>query len=395
VAIGLAGLALGGCQINAIDLAQALRGRGHAVFVFGFVDDQVRHSVIPYAEANGVEVELLPAGGLRATARQMSVLAEAHRTDVVHVFGPWLGPAAAVASTTWRERAVVETNWNMENFFWGSPHVPLIVGTGAMAAEARRRRRAAVHLMEPPVNTSVDHPEATTGARFREQHGIGDDELLGVVVSRLDHDMKAEGIEYAIECLRAPELGRLRLVIVGDGDARAALASAAESVNRALGRPAVTLVGPMLHPAPAYAAADVVLGMGGSAIRGLAHGKPVIVLGVNGFALTYRPGSVPHFRENGFYGVDAPEGGVAMLTKELIALLDHQLRRDLGQYGLDEVRDRFGLDAAAASLEAIYRDALSARPSALSRRVTSGILLGRNAAGGARRLIGGGHRGHS
>ena len=65
----------------------------------------------------------------------------------------------------------------------------------------------------------------------------------------------------------------------------------------------------MLDPRPAYAAADIVIGMGGSSLRGMAFGKPTIVVGIGSsrrfFSRDERPllhyglyGEVPLHSEN-------------------------------------------------------------------------------------------------
>ncbi len=381
ISIGLAGLQLGGCQINAIDLARALRGRGHDVAVFAVRDDRVAVPVTPYAQSAGFDVELVDDGTTtRQTARAISRVADRHRADVVHVFAPWLGRIAAVASASWRsERVCVETNWNMENAFWGSPRVPLIVGTGTMQAEARGRVSDA-HLMEPPVDLAADHPDPAAGAAFRAEHGIGPGELVLSIVTRVDREMKGEGILRAIAAVVALDRPGLRLVVVGDGDALEHVREVAAGANSRLGRPAILLTGAMLDPRPAYAAADVVLGMGGSAIRGLAHGKPVIVLGADGFALTYEASAVAHFRREGFYGSGSTTPPVGHLASLVADLAGNPGRRvELGSFGLLEAQTRFGLEAAAGSLESIYHSALERRPSRPVRVYHARRVLAREA----------------
>jgi hypothetical protein len=369
IAIGLAGLQLGGCQINAVDLARSLRARGHAVSMFAVRDDAVKLSIAPYAGDAGFAIELIDGdGGLSGIARQLSQLSSRHEAEVVHVFAPWLGRIASVASIGWSRRVAIETNWNMSNSFTGSPHMPLIVGTGNMVDEARRRRPGPVYLMEPPIDVTKDRPDAAAGARFRERHGIEAQETLIVMVTRVDTAMKSESILLSIAAVAQLKDGRVRFAIVGDGDARELAEEAARRVNSALGRPAVILTGAMAEPHEAYAAADVVLGMGGSAIRGLAHGKPVIVVGEGGFSAPYSPEMVPHFRAEGFYGVGtgtaAPDRLAAQLT-ELVT--DSDARRSLGSFGLTEAVQRFALEPATDALEEIYEDALRRRPDGLTR----------------------------
>ncbi|MFD6176659.1 glycosyltransferase family 4 protein [Isoptericola sp. NPDC060282] len=387
IVVGLAGLALGGCQINAVDLARTLRARGHDVQVVAFRDDDVAVSVLPYARAHDVDVEVLePGRGLRGDARALARAAARHRADVVHVFAPWLGRVLAVSSVGWGARAGVETNWYMENHFWGSPRVPLVVGTGEMRQEAARRLAAPVHLMEPPVDLDTDRPDPARGAAFRAEHGVTDDQTLVVMVTRLDQEMKAEGVRQAVAAVAALDDPGVRLVVVGDGDAYDDVAAEAARVDERLGRRAVTLPGALVDPHPAYAAADVVLGMGGSAIRALAHGTALVVVGEQGYARTYEPSSVAEFERQGFYGT----GGAADPVRALAALVD-ELHRDpgrraaLGELGLRTARERYGLQAAATTLEQVYREALATRPSGALRLADAATVLGRAALGRAAR----------
>lgn len=363
IVIGLAGLQFGGCQINAVDLARVLRSGGHDVTLFAVRDDAVVSTIIPYAQRAGFEIEMLDGSGLRRIARGIARISDAHAADVVHVFAPWLNRPVAVASAAWSRRVCIETNWNMENAFWGSPYIPLIVGTGAMVEEASLRRAAAVHLMEPPVDLAADRPDPDAGAAFRVRFGIAPDETLAVIVSRVDRAMKAEGILRTIEAVARLDAPRLTLVVVGDGDALKEVRHAAAAANARLGRAAVRAVGSMEDPRGAYAAADFVLGMGGSAIRALAHGKPLIVLGEGGFSAIYEPDTVAHFRREGFYGIGVdgdPVDRLAALVRELAE--DPRRRDELGAFGLDHAMRRFGLEASADALVGIYREALASPP---------------------------------
>ena len=387
IVIGLEGLALGGCPINAIDLARTLRRRGHRLAVFA-IDEPVKVSLLPYAERAGFEVTLLPtrASG-PSRALQIHRFASAENADVIHVFGPWLGPAAWAAAAFGARRTATVTNWTMENVSYTPSGMPMIVGTRGLQREAESTHRGPVPLMEPPVDLDADRPDPAAGAAFRRQHGLRDDEIVAVSVSRLDSDLKAEGIGYAIDALAQLDLPALRLVIVGDGNAQDILHRHAEAVNSSLGRQAVILTGAMIDPRAAYDAADVTLGMGGSAIRCLAHGKPLVVLGLNGFARTFAPATIDYFYDAGFFGEEGGTDPIMHLAGEIQALLSLRRRQELGRFGLAEVRLRFGLEAGADKLEAIYRTALAAIPPLPQRIGTGGRTLVRMSANEAKKAL--------
>lgn len=385
IAIGLEGLALGGCPINAIDLSRTLRRRGHRVAVFA-IDEKVKVSLLPYAERAGFEVTLLPAraSGLSRTL-QIHRFANAVRADVIHVFGPWLGPSAWAAAAFNARRTAAVTNWTMENVNYIPAGMPMIVGTRGLQREAETAHRGPVPLLEPPVDLESDFPDPVAGSAFRRQYGVREDEILAVTVSRLDSDLKAEGIARAIDAVAHLDLPTLRLVIVGDGNAQDILQRRAAAVNATLGRQAVLLAGAMIDPRAAYDAADLTLGMGGSAIRSLAHGKPLIVLGLDGFARTFTPDSISYFYEAGFFGEKGGADPVGHLAAEIQALLPAAMRQQLGGFGLGEVRQRFGLEAGADKLESIYRTALADVPSVSGRISRGGRTLGKMSANEAKK----------
>lgn len=376
VLIGLEGLALGGCPINALDLGRTLRDRGHRVTVFA-IDQDVKVSLLPFAEAAGFTPVLLPTdAGLISRARQIRRLAKSVDADVTHVFGPWLGPAASVAMASGRRVAIV-TNWTMTNVFYTPRHTPVVVGTQRLKDELDPRHDGQVYLIEPPVDLSVDVPDPSRGAVFRREWGIAADDLVVVVVGRVDAHMKAESLNYAVQAIRQVNEPRLRLVVVGDGDAFEQIRTVADGVNEDLGRRAVILTGSLLDTRPAYNAADVALGMGGSALRALAHGKPLVVLGEQGFARIFKPATVEYFYDVGFFGETWVENPVEHLTNLLIELFDKERRDVLGRFGLSEVRLRFGLDVGAANLEKIYRSSLEDLPAAGARFATAGAVVAR------------------
>jgi len=185
-----------------------------------------------------------------------------------------------------------------------------------------------------------------------------------VSVSRLALDLKLDALVRAID---AADLlaGRfpLRLVLVGDGPARNALLERAAAINRRWGRPVVTLSGPELDPRPAYAAADVVVGMGSSALRALAIGRPVVVQGEKAFSEVFEPETLEIFLRQGFYGVADDAAGADRLADQLNGLLSNPQRRAmLGRFGRQVVTERFSLDRAVRIQLAIYSQVLSNPP---------------------------------
>src|SRR5262249_31352428 len=154
-----------------------------------------------------------------------------------------------------------------------------------------------------------------------------DNELTAVVVSRLAADLKREGLLAAVRAMGLvdPQL-RLRLLIVGDGPCRDGLQAAADAMNATLRREAGPLTGQLVDPPDAYAAADLVLGMGTSAQKGMAFGKPVIVQGEQGYWETLTPESLPTYLYQNFYGIGDGGDGAPRLASLITALAKDRSR---------------------------------------------------------------------
>ena len=106
----------------------------------------------------------------------------------------------------------------------------------------------------------------------------------------------------------------------------------------------------MADPRPAYAAADIVIGMGGSALRGLAFAKPLIVVGEDGFSELLTPDNVSTFLSQGWYGrgPGSMGAGSSAMRAALQKLIDDpDLRKNLSASSRQLVLDRFSLKGAA------------------------------------------------
>lgn len=353
-------LMVGGSQLNAIELAAAVRDRGHDVSVFAAEPGPLADTVTDLGLDLDVATRLGPRPSL-PVARTLHALCRREHVDLVHAYewppcleaayGPRLLDGVAVGCTV--------MSMAVAPFIPSS--VPLVVGTEQIAAAARTRRSGPVAVIEPPVDTEANHP-GIDPTPFRERYGLGADPIV-VLVSRLAADLKLEGLERAVRAARllaadAP----VRLVIVGDGPARERLDALAAEVNASTGTTTVVLTGELADPRPAYAAGTVLLGMGGSALRAMAFAKPLVVLGERGFALTLAPDTVDTFLWQGFYGLgdgDVRPEGLADLVRPL--LRDPSRRESLGAYARELVEARFSLTAAGSRQEELYR-AWSARP---------------------------------
>ncbi|WP_424627918.1 glycosyltransferase [Bradyrhizobium sp. SYSU BS000235] len=356
---------IGGSQLNAVQLAGAVRDLGHEVIVLsepGPMVDRV-HAL----DLEHIEIPMLRGWPSARIARTLVRVVRDRRIDLVHgyewgpvmeaFFGPKLRCGTPVVGTI----MAMTVEWSFPRA------IHLIVGTEELRETAIAGGRSKITLLEPPVDTDSDDPALVDGREFRKTHGIRDDELLVVIVSRLASALKLEGLLTA--CDAVGELARsqrVRLVIVGGGPMHDQVAAQAAAANATAGRQAVLLAGEMADPRTAYAAADIVIGMGGSALRALAFGKPLIVIGEDGFSEILTPASVSRFLKQGWYGtgpgsLGAGAPALGMALQQLTNSAD--LRRDLSASARQLVIDRFSLHRAAKLQEHIYLSAIDDRTS--------------------------------
>jgi glycosyltransferase involved in cell wall biosynthesis len=362
VLVTLNSLILGGCQINALDLALAAEDHGVRSVVVGFRESMPPDgpSMLDVARDRGTKLLVLDAPMRTSSAAPaLSTVAERYDVDLVHGYGGWdlrpvfLGPAR------WGRRPLVQTVYEMYVPSGVYPHSPLVVGTGYLLDEQRVSHRGLVELISPPVDLSSDSPSHDPQP-FVSEHCSAPGNLRIVIVSRLSSDMKETGIRQTIEAMARLDRPDVDLFIVGNGDAEERLYVAGRAMNERLGRRAVTFCGAMYDPRSAYAAADVVIGMGSSAARALAFGKPLIVCGENGWFRTFTRQSAGMLFRNSFWSDESEPDAVASLSQQLRTLADSApLRADLATFGRKFAESAFGLTTMTERMVDLYQRALA------------------------------------
>lgn len=362
VLVTLNSLTLGGCQLNAVDFAVAAQAHGVRSVIVGYSSTlpEVGPSMLDAAAERGAELTVLdtPTDTI-AAAPALARIADQHGIDLVHAYGGWDLRAAFHGPCRWGRRPLVQTVYEMYVSSQTYAHQPLVVGTGYLVDEQRLIRPGPVDLISPPVDLASDTPDHDPG-EFVRRLDLDPGRRRVVIVSRLASDMKEVGIRHTIEAMA--QLGRddVDLLIVGTGDAEERLRDVGERVNAGLGRRAVTFCGSMHDPRGAYAAADIVVGMGSSAARALAFGKPLIVCGEHGWYRTFTADSAPSLFRNSFWSDESEPDPVPGLALQIRALVDDAgARRDLGRYGREFAEQHFGLELMAERLAGVYERALS------------------------------------
>ena len=366
-------LEVGGTQVNAIELASALRDlHGHEVSIFASPGPMVK-----LIRDRGLRFHAAPEPHLYPSIARMRALRQVvrrERPDIVHAWDWWQCLDAYYGvHLPWRVPLLV-SDMCMSISRLLPRSVPTTFGTPEVVDRARASGRRRVDLLLPPVDVRSNAPGTADPAIFRERFGIAEAELLAVTVSRFDQSLKAESLLRTIDAVRT--LGRtlpLRLVLVGDGALRSVLQRLANEANDELGRHVISLAGGLIDPRIAYASADFVIGMGGSALRSMAFAKPVIVVGANGFAARFTHETASSFYYTGMYGIGDGDEGNSRLAQEIRALADRPGDLPLlGAFSRAFVLEHFALDTAAARLSA-FCEAARREQSPLRTAIVDGV----------------------
>lgn len=368
-------LDVGGAQVNAIDLAVNLRDRyGHDVVYFASPGALAR-----VVERHGLRYLPAPRVTTYPSVRMMQALRAVVRDekpDIIHAWDWYQGLDAFYGvHLPYRTPMLLSDMISGQMMRFLPKRLPTTFGTPEYVDLAKRAGRRRVSLLVPPVDTSENVEAAAKGIAFRQAAGIQNGETLVVTISRLAHTFKSESIARTIEGVA--QLGQefsIRFFVVGDGEASESLKNLATQVNQKLGRPAIVFFGQMVDPRPAYAAADIVVGMGGSALRGMAFEKPVIVVGAGGFSDIFTPLSAPQFLYCGLYGQEIPPRNNDKHFSDLRALIvDLGLRKQLGQFSRRFVIQNFSLEAVTAQLDETLATVVAEGPTPLLASIMDGV----------------------
>ena len=200
---------------------------------------------------------------------QLAALARRRRLDLIHAYEwpPCLD--AYYGATSARRAARLHGARRCRSRRWSRARSRSSWAPRRSATRRGATHRAPVWVLEPPIDVDGDHPgiDGTRVPARRTASATG--RCSSSRVSRLALDLKLDALVDAIDAvdLLAAD-SPVRLAIVGGGPPRRALAARADAVNRALGtRGRDASPGALPDPRAAYAAADVVVGMGSSALR--------------------------------------------------------------------------------------------------------------------------------
>lgn len=356
-------LDIGGTSVNAIELASALRdSHGFDVVLFSTPGPMTK-----YAEERRLRFRAAPFAVATPSPKRISALRQVVKQeapDLVYAWESWPCLDAFYGVHLPMRLPLLVTDMQMQLTRMLPRGIPITFGTPKLVEQSAAAGHRRVRLLLPPVDTEANSPNTVDPEMFRRKYDIQNGEILIVTVSRLDGFLKGESLNRTLEAVAAlANETPVRFVLVGDGNLRRTLQIAADKINASVRKQVILLTGAILDPRAAYGAADLIVGMGSSALRGMAFAKPVIVVGENNFSLPMTADTAGELYRHGLYGLGSVCTGNSRLIDQMRwTLSSTQRMRSMGELSRKFVTQFFSLSKLAVELADCCRDAVTCTP---------------------------------
>jgi glycosyltransferase involved in cell wall biosynthesis len=350
----LSSYGVGGQERVALDLAIGQLARGHQVAVISLAPAP-DGAMAEEFRAAGVTVDrVVKRGGLDLTLVPRLALAfRRHRADIVHTHNPlpliYGAPAARLVGaraihTKHGKNPGTRGLHTLRRAAARLVHAFVAVSE-TTAAQAREQRDAKlVHVIPNGIRLDRYAPDPTARAEVRAELGLGNAWVIGTV-GRIDDNKNQVMLVRAL----APLLGMdLRLVIVGDGPARASLAA---EVAKLRDPSTVVLTGRrmdvprIVHAFDVFALSSVLEGLPLVVPEAMAAGLPIVTTAVGG---------LPAVVDEGHTGLLVPVDETAMRQALSRLAADHALAKQLGANARTIALERYSSDRMVEAYLELY-----------------------------------------
>lgn len=339
---------IGGAETHVFELSRLLASLGHRVTVLsagGATADRLA--------AVGVNHKFLPDALSGVALHKLAEAIREERPHAVHVHT--------------RRRAF------LCRMLLPTLHFPMVFTAHAMLSPRFPRGRMSYFPREI-IAVSED-----IGIHLRDAFGISEERITvienGVDTERFCPSPMPDGVFTVLSvsrqdkdsahaatllCELAPRLreriGKIRIVIVGGGNALPDLRAAARRANEACGREVVTLLGAVTDTAPLYGACHVFVGVSRAAMEAMATARPVILCGNEGYLGILDESTLPAAAATNLCARGEERATAERLFEHLVSLAESPRERweALGTFGRETICERYGAEQMARKTLAVY-----------------------------------------
>jgi glycosyltransferase involved in cell wall biosynthesis len=371
-------LSLGGAPNTSITLARGLKELGHEVFFFTKDDEKYA------ARLREAGIKMIPAPhhrvlpqldllNMKAYRALKSALKE-HSIDIVHCFHHNSYILALFAAPRLHIPVLFTAVW----FLYTKPF-PAYPGRLVFVAEEFKDQATPLFGGHPreilllPNRIDLDeHRPGIDYTDFSRDKKLPDAACKLAFMSRID-TIKMRSIRNVIEAARILALRNrdVLLALAGDGVLFDEVKRMSDGVNREVGRDVIRLLGAIRETPQFLSWSDIVLGMGRSAVEGMACGKVTLIVGENGFAGVVEPESVHRLQYYNFAGRNVTEMVEPVKLADVIDRIsaDESERERLSKFARQYAIELYDYKIGAVRLERMYKDALDDPPLTAIERV--------------------------
>lgn len=328
----------------------------------------------------------------RIAYKKIKTLIREFRPDIVHTHASKAGTIGRLAASACKVPVIVHTfHGHVFHSYFGKTKTAVFKSIerylakrsdAIVAISPKQKEELAIeHRICPPEKITViplgfdlsrfrENKEVKRNA-FRTEYGLSEADVAVVIVGRLvpvkNHVMFLRALKLALESTKSP----VRAFIVGDGEERAALETAARELGfdfateRSPGNKALTFTSWIKDVDRVLAGSDIVCltswneGTPVSLIEAQAAGKPVITTNVGGVENIVAPGITALLCE---------PGDEKTFAEHLAGLCDNPGKRaEMGAAGWPVVGERFHYTRLVSDMERLYRRLLQERNAGFGR----------------------------
>lgn len=345
----LSSLNVGGLEQFVLRIADSQRGQGHQVELLF----REAGPLLEQAKLLGLPVTQLKSSNKLLRAAEALAYYFRDRPDIVHTHNAHMLPYAVMAKTVGKA-AVVMTRHSQRSQDAPSAYeiqrTDAVVAVSAAAGRTLEETWPGFRGKVSVIHNGIQPREPQrTRAEVRQELGTGVDDVIGLMVARID-DLK--GHADLLDALSRPKVKDLPFVcwIAGDGERRGEMEALSSKLDiktkvRFLGfRADVT---DLLAAADFFVLPSLLEGLPLSVLEAMAQRLPVIVTPVGGV-----PELVPDER----YGLTVPVKDPDALAEALRRMVsDPSLREKLSAAGHERVRSQFSWEHMLGQYEMLYR----------------------------------------
>jgi glycosyltransferase involved in cell wall biosynthesis len=375
-------LDLGGAPKTSITLAKGLKERGHDVFFFsrrgGMYEDLLEKAGIPLISAPHHSSLPLMFHLNRKAYRLLKNTIKDLSIDIVHTFHQNHYFLSLMIAPKMDVPVVFTAVWFQDTFTYPNyPGKVLFVAEEFLDHAKRFIGKHAGEMLVMPNRVDLDRfSKDIDWSEFAQEMGLPSSGTRIAFMCRLDIT-KDKSVFNAMDAagILADKGTEVTLAIAGDGPLREQFQRYADGINGRYKRKLVIFLGSVEQTPEFLSWSDIVLGIGRSAIEGMATGKPTCIVGENGLAGVVRRDTVKKLQYHNFAGRNIDTWREPSVLADAIEeiMSDRAKYESLAAFSREYVNENYGYRDGAERLEKLYEELLAARPLSRNQKAKAAV----------------------